>query len=234
MNIVRNIAGEGLIRYGNYNADTRVLGPGKRFALWLQGCCAECPGCVAPEFCPFDGGRLISIETLAEKMIADEDTEGITVSGGEPFLQADKLCALLGIVKSARPDTSVIIYSGFTYQQLRESGDKNIAMILDSYVDVLIDGRYIEELNDNRGLRGSSNQQVIFLTDKYVGNEEFLSDRKRLGHFVTEKNGGSLYMIGVPSKETQKLRSSFEKMSEQKKVANKTELRNEHGGNKWN
>lgn len=220
MSIVRDIAGEGLIRYGNYNADTRVLGPGKRFALWLQGCGAECPGCVAPEFRPFDGGRLISIEELAEKMTADEDTEGITISGGEPFLQADKLCALLGKVKCARPDMSVIIYSGFTYRQLREEEHENIEMILDNYTDVLIDGRYIEELNDNKGLRGSSNQQIIFLTDRYAENDVFLSEGKRSGHFITENNGGRLYMIGVPSKETQKLRSVFEKMAE-KKAANK-------------
>lgn len=220
MSIVRTIAEEGLIRYGNYNADTYVLGPGKRFALWLQGCSASCPGCVAPEFSHFEGGRTISIDLLADKIINDKGIEGITISGGEPFLQADKLCVLLEKVKSVYPEMSVIIYSGYTYEELRAAEDEYITKILNFYADVLIDGRYIEELNDDKGLRGSSNQRIIFLTGRYRDNDEFSTIRGRQGRFITEGNGGRLFMIGVPSKKTQKLRLMFEKMSK-KQIDNK-------------
>lgn len=218
MGIVRAIAEDGLIRYGNYNADVRVLGPGKRFVIWLQGCEAECPGCVAPEFRPFDGGKLISVDLLAEKITAAEGIEGITISGGEPFLQADKLCLLLEKVKNICPDISVIIYSGFTYEQLKAAEDECVKRLLGCYIDVLIDGRYIEELNDDIGLRGSSNQRIIFITEKYQDHDNFLSERSRQGRFITEGNGGRLYMIGVPSKKTQKMRLMLEKIAKEIKT----------------
>ncbi|MBR2758253.1 MAG: radical SAM protein, partial [Exiguobacterium sp.] len=87
--------------------------------------------------------------------------EGVTVSGGEPFLQSSALAELVTACKSL--GKNVWVYTGYTLEQLEEMHDEAIQTVLD-YADVLVDGRYEQSLRD-MGLRfrGSSNQRIIFL-----------------------------------------------------------------------
>lgn len=139
-----------------------VLGPFERYCLWVSGCDRRCEGCTSPESHDMYAGTPLDPDALAWEMIAS-GTEGITVSGGEPFLQAPALCQLLRTVKRHR-DMGVILYTGFLYEELEqlEGGPELLALC-----DLLIDGPYIRQLDDGKSLRGSSNQRVIPLTERY-------------------------------------------------------------------
>ena len=191
-------ASDGSIRIANFCPVTDVLGPGLRSVVWVQGCFAGCGGCIDHDMQKPDGGYEISVSSLSEMIVSGRETDGITVSGGEPFLQARGLCELLSAVKERRADIGVIVYSGFTYEQLMSSDSEYVHRLLSEHTDTLIDGRYIEALNDNIGLRGSSNQRVIHLTERYADSSVFEDKRGRKCRFITEN--GKMYMAGVPSR----------------------------------
>ena len=87
---------------------TEVLGPYKRYAIWVQGCNKRCKGCIAPGAQPLSGGYSVSVEDLAADILSVSDIEGITISGGEPFLQQEALCELIALVRRKR-DIGVIV-----------------------------------------------------------------------------------------------------------------------------
>lgn len=140
----------------------RVLGPGVRYVLWVQGCDRRCPGCTAPTAWDMKAGQPVSAAALAWE-IALSGAEGLTISGGEPFLQAKALGRMVELIRRRR-DMGVIVYTGFLHEDLLGMDD---ARALLSQTDLLIDGPYIRELDDGRSLRGSSNQRVLPLTERY-------------------------------------------------------------------
>lgn len=142
----------------------RVLGPGVRYALWIQGCGRRCPGCTAPTAWDMEAGQPIPVAALAWE-IALSGAEGLTISGGEPFLQAEALGRMVELIRRRR-DMGVIVYTGFLHEELL--GMEGAGTLL-SQTDLLIDGPYIRELDDGRSLRGSSNQRVLPLTGRYRG-----------------------------------------------------------------
>ena len=157
--------------------NTRVLGPGCRFVIWVQGCCFDCPGCISPAWRSHKPANLFTVKELAHAIIQTPEIEGITLSGGEPMLQARNLHEVVLTVKTNMPVT-VICYTGFTLETLRNVGDADVMALL-SDIDVLIDGPYMENLNDNQGLRGSSNQRVNFLTGVYRDQDKMFLDCPR-------------------------------------------------------
>lgn len=150
---------------------TEAEGPGKRFALWFQGCPLRCPGCCNPEFLPFKGGEphpLIDIASEIEQARA-HGIEGITLLGGEPFAHAAGAAALAGEVH--RRGLSVMVFSGCTIEEIRALPDPAAAQLLAS-TDILVDGPYRRELPDtNRRWIGSTNQRIHFLTDRYRADD---------------------------------------------------------------
>lgn len=136
---------------------THTLGPGNRYVIWTQGCLQNCKGCLTPESKPLDSGFSLDCENLAADIILSKQIDGITISGGEPFLQIEALTEILSIVKKFRPELTVIIYSGYTFSQIKSIPKATNLLAL---TDVIIDGPYIENLNDNKGIRGSSNQKI--------------------------------------------------------------------------
>lgn len=178
-------------------AVTEALGPGKRYALWVQGCRRRCKGCISPDSRSFDGGSWMDAAGLAEEIVQTKAVEGITISGGEPFLQAEALCELIACIKSKK-DHGVIVYTGNSYEQLLHCADVFVQKLL-SYTDILIDGEYIEDLNDGKSLRGSSNQRVLFLTSRYEGEREsFGKDGRNVELYIRKDR---MRMVGIPSKE---------------------------------
>ena len=172
---------------------TRVLGPGRRFVIWVQGCCFDCPQCISPAWRAIKPAKLFTIPELSEAILQTSEIEGITLSGGEPMLQARKLHQLVSRVKAARTLT-VICYTGFTLEALREAGAQEVMDLLES-IDVLIDGPYIDELNNDSGLRGSSNQRVHFLTGIYKNHEyQFLNGQRHLEMHLFEAR---LLTVGI-------------------------------------
>lgn len=174
--------------------NSRTLGPGNRFIIWVQGCCFRCRDCISPEWIPQKTATLVSPQRLGDLILSTPDIEGITISGGEPMLQAAALSELLAYLRS-HSDLSAICYSGFTLSQLRQKSDRDIEALL-AKLDVLIDGQYIPELNDNRGWRGSQNQTVHFLTSRYRHQAERFTQRRRDVE-IHIRNEEAL-MVGVP------------------------------------
>ena len=196
-----------LINMAAYLPTTEALGPGRRFALWVQGCCFNCPGCVAPAWIPQITNQLISAATLAELIRQTPGLEGMTLSGGEPLLQAESLTALIDAVKLHQPHFTVICYTGFRLEELRRDNDPTRLALLQR-LDVLIDGVYRQNQNDDVGLRGSSNQRVHFLSNVYTEQaEQFTQASRRIEfHFSGENN---VLMVGIPPRQLPEHFSSF-------------------------
>ena len=163
------------LHIGMLCASTTALGPGRRFVIWLQGCKRRCYGCASPEFQPLDGGTRISVDQLLDKIVESTDIDGLTVSGGEPMLQKEALSSLLHKVREMRPDLSVILFTGYLLEDFQSDVSKDV---LDC-IDLLIDGEYYHEQNDDMGLRGSANQRLHFLTSRLTSHKEELETGKR-------------------------------------------------------
>ncbi|MDO5725104.1 MAG: anaerobic ribonucleoside-triphosphate reductase activating protein [Tissierellia bacterium] len=145
-------------------AQSIVDGPGFRFAIFTQGCPHHCKGCHNPESQNLNGGKFITLKEIKELFEKYNYVNGITFSGGEPFLQSDKLSFLADYFHSK--DKDIICYTGFTLQELQNSDDKFVKILLGK-IDLLIDGRFVESKRDlSLRYRGSSNQNLIPLTEK--------------------------------------------------------------------
>ncbi len=153
-----------MLRLYRIAPDITTLGPGKRFCIWTQGCIRNCPGCMSVEAQAMDGGDIVEEEALAQHILRYE-FEGITISGGEPILQSKALIRLIDLIRRKR-DAGVILYTGYTMEELKAMNDQNVEALL-ATLDLLIDGPYIEALDDNGGWRGSSNQRAFCLTERY-------------------------------------------------------------------
>lgn len=181
---------DGYLRVHQTVKSITTLGPYRRYGLWVQGCTRGCPGCETAEAQPTDGGYTVDINELAEEIIGIEEIEGITVSGGEPYLQKNGLTLLLSAIREKR-DLGVILYTGYHFNEIKSEK-------LTGLCDVIIDGPYISELNDEKGIRGSSNQKVIHITDRYRDFPFCSENLRRIEICETAK--GELIYVGVPTK----------------------------------
>ena len=172
---------------------TRALGPGLRSVVWVQGCPFRCPGCVAPDWVPIKPARLVDPTELAVELLADPAVTGVTFSGGEPMLQASALARLARSLREMR-DISIICFTGFQVEQLHKNPPGPGIPELMELLDVLIDGPYIERLNNNRGLRGSQNQRVLQLTNR-LRDFDFETGQRTA---EVQLKDGQVMMVGVP------------------------------------
>jgi anaerobic ribonucleoside-triphosphate reductase activating protein len=141
-----------------------VDGPGFRFVVFAQGCPHRCPGCHNPETHLRLGGTFYSVTDLIDMYQTSSLQRGITLSGGEPFLQAAPFAILAKKVKELSGD--VITYTGYTYTHLKKLAEEDEAIrnLLEE-TDLLIDGPFILKLRSlNLPFRGSSNQTLIALS----------------------------------------------------------------------
>lgn len=181
-----------IIKVSHIEESTDLLGPYSRFVIWVHGCCFDCEGCLAENT---RAGTYEEIETdVLAKQIIESSCEGITISGGEPFLQSVALLGMIQKIKEQR-DIGVVVYSGFTLDELKQ--DEEMSLLLPE-VDILIDGRYIKELDDNRAYVGSSNQIIHYLSPRYtnIGKEYYSASKRRVEIKLT---GTQAILIGVPS-----------------------------------
>ena len=141
---------------------SRVNGPGDRFVIWTQGCRKMCKNCYNPETWSHYRNNLIDIDLLVEE-IKNSSTTGVTIRGGDPFEHPEEVFYLLGEIKQLDLSDGVIVFSGYTIDEIRVREELRKSL---DYIDVLIDGLYIDEKRITNGLAGSSNQEFHFLTDK--------------------------------------------------------------------
>ena len=153
------------LRLASYLEDSLVDGPGLRFTVFAQGCPHRCPGCHNPETQLPIGGVNMAVSELYARYEAAKMHRGVTLSGGEPFIQAAPLAAFAALVHQGGGD--VITYTGFVYEKLLQMAEKDpgIAALLRE-TDLLIDGPFIlAQKSLSLPFRGSRNQRLIPLSE---------------------------------------------------------------------
>lgn len=137
--------------------DTTVDGPGFRTSIYCAGCGHACPGCHNPQSWNMKGGTPWMVEDLLQRVLEDPFAD-VTFTGGDPMYQAEGFLPLAKAIKEQSTKT-IWCYTGFTYEHLLRMPQ---ARALLSYIDVLVDGPYVESLRDESLLyRGSSNQRLV-------------------------------------------------------------------------
>jgi anaerobic ribonucleoside-triphosphate reductase activating protein len=149
------------IRISGISEESVVDGPGYRFVIFTQGCPHNCPGCHNPQTHPREGGSVVSGSRLLERLGRNPLLQGVTFSGGEPFMQAAALVLLAKQIRSLGKD--IVTYTGYTWERLISGADaENSWMELLNETDYLVDGPFIRELKSLEiPFRGSANQRII-------------------------------------------------------------------------
>lgn len=164
-------------------------GPGDRFVVWTQGCPLACPGCWNPDTWAFEPRDRRSVEDLAASILATDGIEGVTLTGGEPFTQARALAELAKLVRAA--GLSVFVFTGYDLDELTRPEHRALLEV----TDVVVAGRYVDQKRvTGWAWRGSANQQVHFLSDRYT-----LADMEKVAEveFHLGKDG-TLTVTGFP------------------------------------
>jgi len=166
------------IRLAGIIRESIVDGPGIRFVVFTQGCPHHCPGCHNPDTHPVDGGYESDTENLLAEMDKNPLLQGVTLSGGEPFLQPEPLSHL--VKEANKRGLSVIAYTGFVMEELLLMAQKDVHVkALLEQLETLVDGRFeISKKNLLLRFRGSENQRIIdpaasLLQNKAVEKEDF-------------------------------------------------------------
>jgi anaerobic ribonucleoside-triphosphate reductase activating protein len=180
------------VRYG-----ITTLGYGSRIAIWLQGCTLACPGCVSRDTWAARGGSLLEAEALADMILtAAGDFDGLTISGGEPFQQAEALGELLRLVRAGAPEEfDVLCYSGYLMRRLRSWYPQIVGLL-----DVLVDGPFRIDEPTLLPWRGSGNQVLHRLTplaERRYADADVPVPRPRLQ--VVSLDDREVELAGIPA-----------------------------------
>ena len=152
-----------MLRIAGVIRESIVDGPGLRFVVFTQGCTHACEGCRNPATHALDGGYEITSDRILTEFFKNPLLKGITLSGGEPFLQAHDLVPIAQAVKEGKKD--VVIYTGYTLEALRAMNNDDVNELL-SYCDVLVDGPFILAQRDlTLTFKGSRNQRIIDMNE---------------------------------------------------------------------
>ena len=180
--------------------DTEAEGPGRRFAIWFQGCPLRCLSCCNPEFLSFQGGTPREVNDLIHEITHTNGIEGVSLLGGEPFAHARAAAALAKAAHSA--GLSVMVYSGYTLAEILALPTLDAAELL-SHTDLLVDGPYVRERAEtNRRWIGSTNQTLHFLSDRYSPDDPCWTKKNTLELRV---RGAEVSINGFPAIDAKEL-----------------------------
>lgn len=179
---------------------TEAEGPGRRAALWAQGCNKRCRGCCNPGYLQLVERELVSTSSVLDWLANAHhvhDLEGVTFLGGEPMLQAQGLAVVAQGAQSL--GLSVMVFSGYTKTELDAMQLTGVDQLL-RYTDVLVDGPYEASLPEiSRRWVGSTNQQFHYLTERYDAQIEKRDAVERLIE-VRINSDGTVFVNGWPEK----------------------------------
>ena len=134
-----------------------VDGPGFRTAIYCAGCVNCCPGCHNPESWDINNGKAMSTDEILQKILADPFAD-VTFTGGDPMYQPEGFSELAQAIK-ANSNKTIWCYTGYTFEEIIKDERKKELL---GYIDVLVDGRFVQELRDESlYFRGSCNQRLI-------------------------------------------------------------------------
>lgn len=168
---------------------TESEGPGRRLAIWVQGCERRCPGCCNPDMQEIRKNIIVDttdlIELIQRSMSADE-IEGLSFIGGEPVLQAEGLSEVAVWAHSV--GLTVLVFSGYLYDELQSMNNESVNKLL-ADTDLLVDGAFIqEEYDTERDWIGSKNQKIHFLSDVYKPGVEYEKQEHQMEVLISEKD----------------------------------------------
>jgi anaerobic ribonucleoside-triphosphate reductase activating protein len=169
---------------------SKVNGPGVRFVLWTQGCSKGCSECFNPETWSTNIYKELSPTQIFE-LIKNFEVDGVTISGGDPLEQEDELLELLMLLSTMRLRKGVILFSGFTRAEISSNFIREQCL---KYIDVLIDGRYEKNLKVDFSLKGSSNQEFYFFSNKILSDELHFDQEIEISSLE-----GDIMMTGFPN-----------------------------------
>ena len=160
------------MRYNTIRKMDISNGPGVRVSVFMQGCHFHCKNCFNPDTWNFEGGKEFNDETIDDvlNLCGEGHIKGLSILGGEPMhpKNIDATTKLAKAFKEKYPNKNLWVWSGFRYDE--ELKDKEVL----NYIDVLVDGQYVDELHDfTLKWRGSSNQRVIDV-QKSLENKEVI------------------------------------------------------------
>lgn len=170
------------MRINSILKESKANGPGNRAVVWVQGCSKNCEGCFNNQAHDRFNGKEMQVSSILIQLNLDE-IDGITVSGGEPFEQAEELKELLKIAKVKNLNT--LVYSGFTYQELY-SKYKDVLI----YCDYLIDGPFMKNIPSKCKWAGSGNQRFLELKDGKIARDlTDCEEYSRTAEIIIDKTG---------------------------------------------
>lgn len=172
-----------------------TLGPLSRFGIWTNGCGRNCPGCVSKRLQKSNPSTEIEVTAFLNQFDLSH-SDGVTISGGEPFDQASELHRLVQALRE-KGFEDILIYTGYTIEELRGKHDEDIDYVL-AEVAALVDGPYVEALNDDTGnLYGSSNQRFFLFKEKFAPRyNAYMRSTRRMQEFIV----GDYYVgVGIPT-----------------------------------
>lgn len=162
---MRGVADDEIRLAAPIQSDSIVDGPGLRAVVWCQGCYRACPGCHNPESWDTQAGTVVKIDWVKEQLAKLRGQTGLTLSGGEPMLQA-KACRELARWAHQEMGWDVLSFSGFTYEDIRDGINWATPEMWDYVceIDYLVDGPFILSQRDlSLKFRGSRNQRLLHL-----------------------------------------------------------------------
>ena len=152
--------------------DTTVDGPGFRTTVYCAGCPNRCPGCHNPQSWDIANGHEVAVEDILKVILADPFAD-VTFSGGDPMFQPVGFAALAKAVKE-QSGKNIWCYTGYLFEELLENIQQRELL---KYIDVLVDGRFVEVLKDESlRFRGSSNQRIIDVPTSLASGKTVLLD----------------------------------------------------------
>lgn len=152
---------EDTIKIAGVVKESIVDGPGIRYVIFTQGCPHKCPGCHNPQTHDINGGKDVAISKLVEDIKRNPLLKGVTISGGDPFVQAKAVSKLISQLDKKR--YNIMVYTGYEYEELISmANSENGFMELLENTDILIDGKFdITKKSEFIAFRGSTNQRAI-------------------------------------------------------------------------
>ena len=177
-----------------------ALGPGNRLVIWTKGCSKHCKGCANPELWSISAARNYSVEdiyVMIRNIYNDQPFDGITISGGDPLEQKEALLIILPKLREIVGD--ILVYTGYELKEVEACWDIEELDILKTNVSVLIDGPYIEELNDDHtALIGSTNQHIYYFDEKIKEKyEKYICAGRKIQNVYM---GRKLVSVGIHNK----------------------------------
>lgn len=179
------------VQLSDFEYESYIYGPGKRFVIWVQGCSIHCFGCWNQDLWDFTGGESFLIDDIIARISAVSGLDGITLLGGEPLDQASAIHKMVRTVKSL--GLSVMLYTGY---ELHEIFSDSVKREVYQLSDIVVSGRFDLALRDLKlKWRGSSNQ-VVTVNNNYI---DYFDEQKNEVE-VHFSDDGRIKIIGYPDK----------------------------------